>query len=77
MNNPSTHGIQSARVDGLVSVEAGGGTTLEVPVGPCLIERLDQQRVEIIWGPSGEHSAVLPLDALLSAERRGALVMLN
>jgi len=77
MNNPSTHGIRSARIAGPVSFEAVGGTTRDVPLGPCLIERLDHQQAEIIWGTSGECSAVLPLEALVRAERRGSLVLLN
>ncbi len=66
-----------ARIAGPISFEEGGGTMRDVPYGPCLIERLDRQRAEIIWGTAGECSAVLPLAELVSAERRGALVLLS
>jgi hypothetical protein len=77
MNTSSTDGIRSARIAGPVSFEAAGGTIRDLPLGPCLIERLDPKRAEIIWGTAGEYSAVLPLEALVSAERRGSLVLLN
>ena len=77
MNIPSTHDVRMARIAGPVSFEEIGGTMRDVPHGPCLIERLDRQRAEIIWGTSGEYSAVLPLAELVSAERCGSLVLLG
>jgi hypothetical protein len=77
MSDLLSDGIRSARIAGPVTFEAADGTKRDVPHGPCLIERLDQQRVDVIWGTCGEYSAVLPLEALVSAERRGSLVLLN
>jgi len=77
MTDPLTHGIRGARIAGPVSFDAAGGAKRDLPHGPCLIERLDQERVEIIWGTCGEYSAVLPLEVLVNAEQRGSVVLLN
>jgi hypothetical protein len=48
-----------------------------VPLGPCLIEQLDGQRVDIVWGSSGEKSAELAFKELEAAEECGNLVVLD
>jgi hypothetical protein len=48
-----------------------------VPLGPCLVEQLDGQRVDIVWGPSGEKSAELAFKELEAAEECGNLVVLD
>ncbi len=69
--------IQQARVAGPVSYESGAGAMIDLPYGPCLIERIDNGRAHVIWGDSGEYSAALPLAALVHAEKRGTLVLLD
>jgi hypothetical protein len=72
-----SHEVQGARIAGQVTYDSMGGMKRDLPYGPCLIERIDDQRVDVIWGRSGEHSAVLPLSALVSAAKLGSLVLLD
>lgn len=51
----------SARITGPVSYLSGGGRKQNIPVGPCLVESLGGQLVDIIWGTRGQSSVALPL----------------
>ena len=71
------HATHTARVTGPIRFVADDGRTHTIPIGPCLIEELDDDRVDIVWGRAGEKSAVLPTSAAKSAEDEGRLVMLD
>ena len=66
-----------ARITGPVAYFATSGRQLNIPLGPCLVEQRDGQRVDIVWGTKGQNSAVLPLQELESAEDSGFLVLLD
>ena len=68
---------QSARITGPVAYKADDGHAHTIPLGPCLVERLDDRLVDIIWGPDGQRSAALPLEDVESAEQQGHLVLLD
>lgn len=70
----STH---SARVTNPITFVAPNGRKRTIPIGPCLIEELDGDRVDLVWGPAGERSAVLPTTEAERAEREGKLVLLD
>jgi hypothetical protein len=40
----------SARITGPLHYTTSSGKQADVPLGPCLIEQLDGQRVDIVWG---------------------------
>ncbi len=67
----------SARVTDPISFVAVDGHQHTIPVGPCLIEELEGDCIDIIWGRAGEKSAVMPTTEAASAERQGKLVMLD
>jgi hypothetical protein len=67
----------SARVTGPIHFVGPGGRSDTIPLGPCLVEQLDGQLVDIVWGPSGEESTVLPMKDLETAEQSGKLVLLD
>jgi hypothetical protein len=69
--------MKSARVAGPVAYRSDGGIRADLPYGPCLIERIDDGRIAVIWGSNGEHSTELPLAGMVSATKRGALVLLD
>ena len=71
------HPTHSARITGTITFKTADGLTRRIPVGPCLIEELDGDLVDIVWGRTGERSAVLPTAAAIEAERDGKLVMLD
>ena len=68
---------KSARITGPVPYKAADGHPHHIPLGPCLIERLDDRLIDIIWGRDGQRSAALPLEDVESAEKQGNLVLLD
>ena len=68
---------KSARITGPVSYTTANGNAHKNPLGPCLVERLDEQLIDIIWGPDGQRSAALPLEEVETARQQGNLVLLD
>ena len=73
----STMSTQSARITGPITYKSVGGRAQKIPLGPCLIERLDDRLIDIIWGADGQRSTALPLEEVESAEQHGNLVLLD
>ena len=71
------HVTHSARITGPVAYLSSGGRRSRIPLGPCLVEELDDERVDIVWGARGERSAQLPMQAVEAAEESGHLVLLD
>lgn len=67
----------NARITGPVDYTAGSGETVTIPPGPCVIEQLEGQLVDIIWGPEGTESARLSTKDMEAAQLRGDLVRLD
>ena len=67
----------SARIVGAVPFVQDDGEQGNIPLGPCLVEPLDEQRVDVFWGTSGECSAVLSVHDLRAATSSGRLVLLD
>jgi len=67
----------SARIMGPVPYRQDGGEQLNIPLGPCLVERIDDERVDIVWGASGQESAVLSMKDIESAALSCRLVLLD
>lgn len=71
-----SHEMQHARIAGPIGYGSDGARQ-ELPRGPCLLERIDDRRVDIIWGESGEHSAQVLASEVKRAAEHGDLVLLN
>jgi len=71
------HTTHTARITGPIEVVAHDGHARTIPVGPCLVEELSADLVDIVWGAAGEKSAVVPTAAAEDAEREGWLVLLD
>ncbi len=67
----------NGRIVGPVAYVEDGGKPANIPLGPCLVEPIDDQRVDVIWGTRGQRSAVLSLHDLEAATSSGHLVMLE
>jgi hypothetical protein len=67
----------SARITGPVPYRVEGGNRHNIPLGPCLVEQLDDQSIDIIWGASGQSSAALRLEEVEAAKAGGNLVLLD
>ena len=72
-----SHATHSARITGPIAYLSTGGKRANIPLGPCLVEELDDDQVDIVWGPRGERSTVLPVQAVEAAEESGHLVLLD
>ena len=68
---------RSARITGPVAYTTDDGKTANIPIGPCLIEQIDDRLVDIIWGANGQRSAALPLEDVEAATGHGNLVLLD
>jgi hypothetical protein len=73
----AAHGTHSARITGPVVYTSTGGKRATIPLGPCLVEEIDGEVVDIVWGPQGERSTVIPFHEFEAAEESGHLVLLD
>ena len=69
--------LLNGRIVGPVAYVKNGGRRVNIPLGPCLIEPIDGQRVDVIWGASGQRSAILSMKDLETATSSGHLVLLE
>ncbi len=67
----------SARITGPLPYSAASGHKGTIPLGPCLVERLDNQWIDIVWGARGQRSAALPVADIEAAQQHGNLVLLD
>ena len=67
----------NARITGPVPYATPDGKNRTIPVGPCLVEQMDERLVDIIWGRNGERSAALPLEQVEAEKESGRLVLLD
>ncbi len=67
----------NARLMEPVPYFTAAGKQSHIPAGPCLLERIDERRVDIIWGPTGQSSAVLAVDTVKAAADAGHLLLLD
>jgi hypothetical protein len=68
---------RSARITGPVPYLGTDGNEGHVPLGPCLVERVDNRSIEVIWGSIGQSSVAFSPAALKSARDQGNLVLLD
>ena len=66
-----------ARITGPVPYLAAGGSLLNIPLGPCLLEQVDGQAVDIVWGERGQSCATVPLKEVEDAQHNGHLTLLD
>ena len=66
-----------ARITGPIPYVAAGGKLSNIPIGPCLVEQIGGNSVDIIWGAKGQSSAALPMGEFEAAEDHGRLVLLD
>lgn len=73
----AAHATHVARVLGPITFTGSNGRARTIPVGPCLVEELEGDMVDIVWGAAGEKSAVLPSTEAEAAEQAGNLLLLD
>ena len=66
-----------ARITGPVPYRSGSGRKQNIPIGPCLVERLGGRSIDIIWGTRGQSSVALPVAEIEAAQDLGHLVLLD
>jgi hypothetical protein len=74
---PMTLITHSARITGPVPYKAANGVRHTIPLGPCLVERMNGNLIDIIWGASGQRSVALPVEEVEAAKDTGSLVLLD
>jgi hypothetical protein len=67
-----------ARIVGPVTyLAAGSGRRQNIPIGPCLVECVGGQLIDIIWGARGQSCVALPVEEIQAAQDHGHLVLLD
>jgi len=66
-----------ARIVSPVSYLAGSGRKQTIPVGPCLVEKVGEQSIDIVWGARGQSSAALSVEEVAMAQDHGHLILLD
>jgi hypothetical protein len=66
-----------AHIAGPVACRGGTGRQQKIPFGPCLVETVDRQSIEVVWRARGERSASLPLKEVVAARHLRHLVLLD
>ena len=71
------HTMHSARIIGPIPYSKSDGKTGTIPIGPCLIEQVDEHSFDVIWGARGQSSAALRVEDVKAAADVGNLVLLD
>ena len=66
-----------ARITAPVPYRSGSGRRQNIPVGPCLVQRLGGLSIDVVWGARGQSSVALPIEAIRAAWDQGHLVLLD
>jgi hypothetical protein len=69
--------MHSARVTVPIRSLDAGGKSVDVPVGPCMVEQTGADRVAVIWGAKGQKCVALALSEIVEATKRGDLLILD
>jgi hypothetical protein len=69
--------MHSARITGPIQYSTPSGVKSEIPFGPCLVEKVDGQLIDIVWGTRGQSSASLPVEEVVAAADQGHLLILD
>lgn len=72
-----TPNSRSARITGPVPYTTASGSRRNIPLGPCLLESRDTQRIEIVWGRNGQSATALPFADVTAARANGNLILLD
>ncbi|HOX66804.1 MAG TPA: hypothetical protein PKV56_02985 [Burkholderiaceae bacterium] len=67
----------SARITGPIPYLSSSGAEDHIPIGPCLVEQVNDRSIDIIWGDQGHHSAALPVEVIEAAQDCGNLLLLD
>lgn len=67
----------SARITGPVPYRIEGAGKHHIPLGACLVEKVDGRSIDILWGANGRRSASLPVEQIEAAQACGYLVLLD
>jgi hypothetical protein len=72
-----TIAMRSAKIVIPISYEKSNGKKAMIPVGPCLVEQIDEEQIDIVWGNSGQSSTIFNSEEIASATTDGSLVFLD
>jgi hypothetical protein len=71
-----THIMHSARIIEPIPFTKDNGKAGTIPIGPCLIEQVDDHSFDVVWGARGQSSAALRVEEIKAATDVGHLVLL-
>jgi hypothetical protein len=72
-----TMSTRSARVISPISYEKSNGKKGTIPEGPCLVEQIGEDRIDIVWGDKGQRSTSLNNAEIAAAAKMGSLIFLD
>jgi hypothetical protein len=72
-----TMSTRSARVIAPISYEKSNGKKGTIPPGPCLIEQIDEDHIDVVWGDKGQRSTMMNTHEIATAATDGSLIFLD
>jgi hypothetical protein len=72
-----TMSTRSARIISPITFEKSNGKKGTIPAGPCLVEQIDEDRIDIVWGDKGQRSTSLSTVEISAAASEGSLIFLD
>jgi hypothetical protein len=72
-----TISTRSARIISPISYEKSNGKKGTIPAGPCIIEQIDEDRIDIVWGDKGQRSTSLNVAEINTAATQGSIIFLD
>jgi hypothetical protein len=72
-----TMSTRSARIISPINYEKNNGKKGTIPAGPCLVEQIDEDRIDIVWGDKGQRSTMLNNEEIALAATQGNLIFLD
>jgi hypothetical protein len=67
-------GTRSVRIVGPIHYTAADGHDTLIPMGAAILEAVNPQLAELVWGEDGENAVTLPMTQLEQAVLEGALI---
>jgi hypothetical protein len=72
-----TMSTRSARITAPISYEKSNGKKGTIPPGPCIVEQIDDDRIDVVWGDKGQRSTMFNNEEIAEAATQGSLIFLD
>jgi hypothetical protein len=72
-----TISTRSARITAPINYGKRNGKRGTIPPGPCIVEQIDDDRIDVVWGDKGQRSTMFTNAEIAEAATQGNLIFLD